>query len=105
MSLEPNDQGILNTYAWLLATCTDHSLRNGRRAVELASRAVQLSNGSNADYLDTLAAAHAQAGRFQDAIATQERAVSVAMQQGVDQNTIAGYQNRLDLYRQGRANP
>ena len=56
-----------NNLAWLLATSSDASIRDGNRAIELAKQAVQLSGGKDADYLRTLAAAYAETGRFAEA--------------------------------------
>ncbi len=56
-----------NGLAWLLATSSDASIRNGNRAVELANEAVRLSHGKDPSYLRTLAAACAESGRFVEA--------------------------------------
>ena len=53
-----------NNLAWLLATSSDASIRDGNRAMELANEAVQLSHGKDPNYLRTLAAACAESGRF-----------------------------------------
>ena len=62
-----------NDYAWLLSTSQRDHLRNGARALIYAERAVAREN--SAAYLDTLAAAYAELGRFAEAIATQQQAV------------------------------
>ena len=49
-----------NNLAWLLATSSDASIRDGTRAVELAKQAVQLSRGKDPNYFRTLAAAWAE---------------------------------------------
>jgi TPR repeat protein len=64
-----------NDLAWLLATCPDANIRDGARAVVLAEQAVDES--PDAAKLDTLAAAYAEVGRFEDAIATQRRVISM----------------------------
>jgi len=63
-----------NSLAWLLATSSDASLRDGDRAVELANEAVRLSNGKDPNYLRTLAAACAESGRFVEAEQNARRA-------------------------------
>jgi tetratricopeptide (TPR) repeat protein len=78
LQLEPNDVATLNTLAWLLATCPDASLRNGDRAVQLAQEASQATDGSDPMILQTLAAALAEAGRFDDATTTARRALALA---------------------------
>jgi tetratricopeptide (TPR) repeat protein len=71
-----------NNLAWLLATSSDASIRNGNRAIEFAEQAVQLSSGKDANYLRTLAAAYAETGRFAEAAETGRRALQVAQTQG-----------------------
>src|SRR5215472_12259748 len=63
-----------NSLAWLLATSSDASLRDGDRAVELANEAVRLSNGKDPNYLRTLAAACAESGLFVEAEQNARRA-------------------------------
>ena len=60
--------------AWLLATSPESSSSSGAEAVQLAQRAVELSDGDEPTYLDTLAAACARVGRFADAVKTAEKA-------------------------------
>ena len=55
----------------------------------------------DAPYRGTLAAAYAEAGRFDDAVAEQERAIEMLRTTGRD-DEIADFQNRLDLYRYGQ---
>jgi len=63
-----------NGLAWLLATSSDASIRDGNRAMELANEAVQLSRGKDPNYLRTLAAACAESGRFVEAEENARRA-------------------------------
>src|SRR5262249_54061283 len=67
-----------NNLAWLLATSSDASIRDGNRAMELANQAVRLSDGKDPTYLRTLAAACAEAGLFAEAQATAARALREA---------------------------
>jgi len=73
---------LLNTAAWILATATDASIRDGDLAVRLAERAARESNFSNPLVLDTLAAAYAEAGRFDEAVRQIEAARTLAERQG-----------------------
>jgi tetratricopeptide (TPR) repeat protein len=67
-----------NSLAWLLATSSDASTRDGNRAVELANEAVRLSHGKDPNYLRTLAAACAESGRFVEAKQNAGRAFRAA---------------------------
>ena len=70
----PDNAVLLSRTAWLLATVEDPSLRDPRAAVDLAERAVRLTAESDLGALQSLAAAYAAAGRYQDARATAARA-------------------------------
>ncbi len=59
---------IINNLAWTLATCPDASLRDGKAALNYALRACQVSNWQNAAAIDTLAAAYAETGDFDNAV-------------------------------------
>ncbi|MGJ5817969.1 hypothetical protein [Paludibaculum fermentans] len=72
--LRPNNAVALCGAAWILAT--NQELRNGPEAVALAVRALLLVGGDNERVLDTLAAAYAEANRFEDAAATVRRALA-----------------------------
>jgi protein O-mannosyl-transferase len=77
----PKDVSLLADTAWLLATNPNASVRNGAEAVELARRAVELSDGREPAVLSVLAAALAEAGQFSQAIETARKAVELATQQ------------------------
>ncbi len=53
--------------SWMLATCPDLKLRNEGAAYELAVQAIQLRGRANAQLLDTLAAAQAANGWYEEA--------------------------------------
>jgi hypothetical protein len=67
----------LNGLAWFLATCPDAKRRDGRRAVELAGLACELTRRKAPSYLVTLAAACAECGEFGSAVQTQREAVEL----------------------------
>lgn len=91
----PHDRGRAAELAWTLATCPDAALRDGPLAVRLASAALD-SNDPHA--LDILAAALAEAGRFDEAIRTAERALTAARQAGGGPEFVAAVTARRDLY-------
>jgi tetratricopeptide (TPR) repeat protein len=86
-----------NNLAWLLATCPDSSLRDGKKAVALAQQAVQLSGDKSPEILDTLAAAYAEAGRFPEAIETAKRALDFSVIQN-NKPLAAAIQTQLRFY-------
>src|SRR5438046_8499811 len=75
LALDANDGNTQSNLVWVLATAPNASLRNGIRAVELAERALKLAGGVSPILHRTLAAAYAEASRFDDAIATAGLAV------------------------------
>lgn len=98
----PSDKvTALNNLAWLLATCPDDSVRNGNEAIQYAEEACRLTSFRQPGLISTLAAAYAEAGRFPDAIATAENAMSVAKETG-DAPCANSCQRMLLLYRAGK---
>ena len=67
LEMQPEDSGILNNLAWVLATSPDDKLRDGKRAIELATKATEVTQQKEAHILSTLAAAYAETGDFEKA--------------------------------------
>ena len=67
MSLAPDDARPRVHLAWILSMSPDESLRNGRRAVQLAERACELQHYEDWESLYSLAAAYAEVGNFDEA--------------------------------------
>jgi protein O-mannosyl-transferase len=80
--LAPEDPHSRNNIAWVLATASDASLRDGSRAVGFAQQAVELSGGREPQFIRTLAAAYAESGRFSEALAVAQQAAVMATMQG-----------------------
>ena len=97
IDLRPKDYVLMNQAAWLMATSSDASLRNGKDAVELAGRAVRLAGKSEPTTVATLAAAYAEAGRFADAVQTARYALTLARQQGRF-DLVKSIEEKLPLY-------
>jgi hypothetical protein len=87
----------LQRAAWVLATSPDASIRDGGEALALALRAVEISGGSDAGMLDTLAAAYAERGRFAEAVSTARAALARATQENL-RALEAGISMRVALY-------
>ena len=97
LRVRPDYLAVLNEAAHVMAASSDDSVRDGAEAVKLAERAVRLSGGREAMYLDTLAAAYAEAGRFDDAIETARRGLEIARRQNQSQ-IQEGLTGRMHLY-------
>ena len=87
----------LNNLAWLLATCPDAHLRDGVQAVQYAERACELTHSGVTILVGTLAAAYAEAGRFEEAVATAQKACALASRTG-DPELLKRNQELLALY-------
>jgi tetratricopeptide (TPR) repeat protein len=94
----PDDVALMNKAAWILATAIDPEARDGHEALVLAERAVKLTDRKDASSLDTLAAAFAENGRFDDAIAAGTEALNLARAKG-DVAFPEELSQRLALYR------
>jgi tetratricopeptide (TPR) repeat protein len=97
MPLSPD---LRNSLAWLRATCPDPLYRNGREAVELALAVCTQTGYGNAGYVDTLAAAYAEAEDFEQAVKRQQEVVDTLTASGREPD--AGFLERLALYRAGK---
>lgn len=97
IELDPTAFAPYMELAWLLATCPDPALHDGPRAVELASKALELHEAVNT--MAARAAALARAGRFDEAVQQEERLVK-SLRFG---DYYPGHPQRLELYRQGKA--
>ena len=75
LELEPDDPGVLNNLAWLLATSPNDALRDGARAIELATKACEETQWEEAHIISTLAAGYAEKGDFTKACEYSQKAV------------------------------
>jgi tetratricopeptide (TPR) repeat protein len=96
---DPQIAQCLNALAWLLATCPEAGFRDGAKAVEEATRACELTAWKNRECLDTLAAGCAEAGRFDDAVKWQKKALE---DEHAPEEARKAMQQRLQLYQEGK---
>ena len=98
-NLEPNWPAPWNALARILATHPDAGVRDGAAAVRLAQRAGGLTKYRDPTVLDTLAAAYAETGRFDEAVAAVQTGIEIASAAGAEA-VAASLRQRLRLYRQ-----
>lgn len=101
IKLEPTNVVFLNNFAWLLATSPQAGFRNGPEAVQLAERACRLTDYKAPAVIETLAAAYAEAGRFDDAVAASEKAYNLALSHG-QESLVVKLQQLLQLFKAHR---
>jgi pentatricopeptide repeat protein len=101
LALDDQLLAACNNLAWMLASSPDPKIRNGPEAVELAERACRLTNDEQSFFLGTLAAAYAEAGRFNDAVATAQKARDLARKTGLEEIAERNEQ-LLELYQAGK---
>jgi Tfp pilus assembly protein PilF len=85
--------------AWLLATCPEERIRDGKRAIQMATKACNRTNWKTGWHLDILAAAYAETGQFDEAQRYQTNALE---DQSCNVPIRDGFRKRLDLYKQKR---
>jgi tetratricopeptide (TPR) repeat protein len=97
LKLQPKDYGILNNLAWVLATSPDAKIRNGKRALELAKVAADVTEYKLAYILSTLAAAYAESGDLPSAIKWSTKAVELS-----DKEHAEALKKELESYKAGK---
>lgn len=103
IEIDPRLAAAYNLLAWELATSERPTVRDGRRAVESALKACELTDWKNAAYLDTLAAAYARAGDFEAAMKWQRKAIDSSGD--LSSPGDPGAAQRLKLFEDGKAWP
>lgn len=97
----PRNAQLLNVLGWLLATAPDAQARDGAEALQVAQQALGVAGRARVRILDTLAAAYAELGRYDEAIEAAERALGQARKGGAVR-LAEEIEGRLALYRQRR---
>ena len=96
--IRPGDFACSNNLAWLLATIPDPALRDGTKAVKVAQAIATTTGYRDPSVLDTLAAAYAEAGQFEQAVTTAQKALSLSASPAL----TAQINERLRLYQSGK---
>jgi protein O-mannosyl-transferase len=91
----------LYNLSWIYATSENKRYRNGENAVKLAEKLCVLTDSQQPLALDALAAAYAEAGKFDNAVETAQKALKLALQLGPKELAL-GLKNRLKLYQAGQ---
>jgi tetratricopeptide (TPR) repeat protein len=95
IKLDSANHRALNGLAWLWATCPDDKIRDGKKAVETALQAYKTIGKFDAGYLDTVAAAYAESGDFEQAVATQKGAIAAGSN---DSHVMKQLKDHLSLF-------
>jgi tetratricopeptide (TPR) repeat protein len=104
LRIKPDFPEALDFLAMLLATSQDANIRDGPEAVRLAERACELTHYQQAAMVSTLAAVYAEVGRFDEAIATAQKACDL-LSASSDQRLLELNQRMLQLYREHKPYP
>jgi tetratricopeptide (TPR) repeat protein len=96
LEIDPGDtDNTLQEIAWLLATCPDATFRDGPKAVEAATKACKLSAWKKSSEVSILAAACAEAGRFDEAVKWENQYLQFPK---LSESDVATGKKRLELY-------
>jgi protein O-mannosyl-transferase len=107
LRLNPDALEALNNLAWILATTSDARLRNGAEAVKLGLHACEVTSWQQTLLIGTLAAAYAEAGDFDKAVETAQKACDLASAHGekellqANQNLMAQYKEKQPFHERG----
>jgi tetratricopeptide (TPR) repeat protein len=95
LQLNPGNAEVYNNKAMIWATAPEARFRDGRRAVDAATRANELTGWKNPEFIDTCAAAYAEAGDFDRAVKWQTRAIDLLSNESQKND----FRVRLKLYQ------
>lgn len=100
VKLAPDNDGILNNLAWVLSTSPKDEVRDGKRAIELATKACEVTNYEMPHIISTLAAAYAETGDFESAIKWSKKCVEIGVEKLPEQ--IEQLRDELKHYEEGK---
>ncbi len=99
-AMAPGSAASYNARAWLLATDPNPGKRDGKKAVDYATKACEMTNWQDPEIIETLAAAYAEAGNFDEAVKWQRKAVDLTPTTFL--TTLDERRARLDLYERNQ---
>ena len=103
LELAPKDPNAMNSVAWFLAACPDAAFRNGKKAIDHATKACELTQWKNPLFMDTLAAAYAEVGEFKEATQWQEKSLGdPTLAKMLSESGLKDAGARLELYKKGK---
>ncbi len=102
LRLNPDLSEAATRLAWILAACNEANHRNGAEAVLVAERAANQTGRRHPPTLIILAAAYAEAGRFEEAVRTAQTAASMAEAAG-RKELAQDWRRHAALYQAGQA--
>jgi protein O-mannosyl-transferase len=101
LAARSGDVEALNNLAWILATDSDDSIRDGKQAVQYAKKACEQTHYKEVIPLGTLGAAYAEAGQFEEAATMAQKAIDLATDEGKSDFAQVNRQ-LLSLYKTSR---
>ena len=96
--LNPNDAWSIQDTAWFLLTCPDEKLQDPLVALDLAKRALELTDGKDGVFYETLAEAHFRHGDSLKASELQRKALELGSKKCPDRSCIKEMEQRLQKY-------
>ena len=100
LKLNPDSTNILNNLSWVLATSPDDEVRDGKRSIELATKACELTDYEMPHILSTLGAGYAESGDFETAIKWSSKAVKLGREQ--DNPQVEQLEAEVKSYKEGK---
>ena len=99
LSIFPDWSALANELAWILATHNDARCRDGREALRIGRDLCKAADNREPMYLETLAAAYAELGRFDEALRFERMAFDLAQASGAENHMMQAIRARMDLLR------
>lgn len=97
LKIKPDDEGILNNLAWVLATSPMDDVRDAKRSIELGTKACEVTKYEKPHILSTLAAGYAESGDFETALKWSGKAVELGRERLKDQ--LEQLEKELESYK------